>query len=240
MADDDPVSLQFLVTALRELGCEPTGVVDGSEARAACAQTSFDLMLLDRRMPDLGGAPLLRALRRLGHAATAIATSAELDSGMRAELDDAGYADAVAKPIGVEHLAALLSTHLPQWQPPLAGAAGTAPVPTADAMPLSPLLEDEEALASVGGDRRTLRALRGLFAKELETALPRITAMSADDLDNWLHRLRASCRYCGATRLLRTAESVELRIKQQDGRDEPGLDALIDAIAATISALDGT
>jgi len=234
VADDDPVSLQFLVTALGELGCAATGVASGKAALAACAQTTLDLLLLDRRMPDLGGATLLRELRRSGCSAPAIATSAELDAPTRAQLAAAGYVDAATKPIGVEQLAALLGSHLPQWFKPQRNSTADAPTGTFTSAAQSALLEDDAALASVGGDRQTLQALRGLFSQELETMSPRIATLPADELGEWLHRLRASCRYCGTTRLLEAAERLECELKRSRGaaRDE-----LLTAVSATVAAL---
>lgn len=235
VADDDPVSLQFLAAALRDLGGEVAEAASGGDALDACAAASFDLLLLDRRMPGLSGAPLLRELRRRGCTAVAIATSAELDAAARAELADAGFAEAVAKPLGTERLAALLATHLPRWR----GAEGEyRPAMAESSSPSSAPLDDAGALARVGGSRETLQALRTLFAAELESALLRLAAMPAAELGDWLHRLRASCRYCGATRLGETAERIEVEWKQSGSLLDARRDELTGAISATLSALE--
>lgn len=207
VADDDPVSLRFLEIALRELGCNVTAVADGAAAIAATKAARFDLLLLDRRMPDCGGADLLRALRDAGIAAPALATSAELDADIRAKLMAAGYADALAKPIRVDVLAHAVSAHcaLAQWS-----VAETTP---AQSERDTALLDDASALSAVGGDITTLRALRGLLARDLDamqaTGVP--TDMLA--LAEALHRLRAACRYCGANALEQSAASVESAIR---------------------------
>ena len=234
VADDDPVSLQFLVSALGELDCAVTGVASGSAALAACTQSPPDLLLLDRRMPDLGGAPLLRELRRGGCSAPAIATSAELDASIRAQLAAAGYVDAVTKPIGVERLAALLGTHLPEWQASLQRMTANASAGASAAAGQTAALEDGPALASVGGNHEALRALRGLFLQELETMSPRLAALPADELGEWLHRLRASCRYCGAVRLLEAAERLERELKRSRDAARGGL---LEALSITTAVL---
>jgi CheY-like chemotaxis protein len=234
VADDDPVSLQFLVIALGELGCAATGVASGNAALAACAQAAPDLLLLDRRMPDLGGVPLLRELRRGGCSAPAIATSAELDVSARAELAAAGYVDAVTKPIGLRQLAALLGSHLSEGFGPQCNLATDAPTGASTPAAQIALLEDGPALASVGGDAQALRALRGLFLRELETMSPRIITLPADELGEWLHRLRASCRYCGATRLLESAERLEREPERSRDAARGELQA---AVSATVAAL---
>src|SRR5258708_18565580 len=194
IADDDPVSLRFLATALVELGCGATDVASGSTTIDACTRRSFDLLLLDRCMPDFGGTTLLRALRERSIDIPAIATSAELDLPMRAELHAAGYVDALTKPITLDRLAQALAAHLTDWRDPRAPVAThafTRTNPTA-------LLDDAAGLASVGGDHSTLQALRGLLAGELEALLERLTTTpNPAGLADSLHRLRASCRYCG-------------------------------------------
>lgn len=237
VADDDPVSLRFLVTVLDELGCAATAVTTGDAALAACRADRFDLLLLDRRMPGLGGAPLLRALRSGGCAALAIATSAEVDPAIRTELTAAGYVEVVVKPVGVERLAAVLAAHLPDWP---ARRPGAAPQERMRPPAAPGWIEHERALASVGGDARTLQALRGLFTSELETALPRLAAMPAEELGDWLHRLRASCRYCGAMRLGEEAEKLERRLAEPADLGAAELAGFLDACRQTIRALVDT
>jgi CheY-like chemotaxis protein/HPt (histidine-containing phosphotransfer) domain-containing protein len=236
-ADDDPVSLQFLASALREFGCLVTAVENGNAALSACARSEFDLLLLDRRMPGLGGAALLHALRSQGCKAPAIAASAELDADLRRQLAAAGYAGTITKPIDVDQLADLLERLLPQHPSSRYVTPGSSGTKTATAVAAPALLDDTAALASVGGDRETLRALRGLFVKELETALPRIAATPDDELGAWLHRLRASCRYCGATRLAEAAERLELGLKASADGGKRELAEFTEACALTIRAL---
>ena len=237
VADDDPVSLRFFVTVLRELGVETVGVANGHAALEACQESSFDLLLLDRRMPGLGGAALLRELRRRGCTTAAVATSAELGSAARTELAAAGYADAVTKPIGVDQLATVLAKHLPNQRGLRRDANATLHANSTNAPSFSDILEDEPALASVGGDKQTLQALRGLFAKELAAALPAIASMTTSELGEWLHRLRASCRYCGARRLGDESEKLEIRLKAGDGCVQNDMEAFLEVCALTIDAL---
>src|SRR5258706_10964906 len=77
IADDDPVSLRFLQTALEGLGFEAVVAADGAQSIAALESITADLLLLDLQMPDIGGASLLRVLRERHVQAPAIATSAD-------------------------------------------------------------------------------------------------------------------------------------------------------------------
>lgn len=234
IADDDPVSLRFLATALVELGCNATAVVSGSAAIDACMRRPFDLLLLDRRMPDLGGAMLLRALREQHIGTPAIATSAELDAPMRAELQAAGYADALTKPITLDRLAQALAANLRGWRDPRAQAAPRAVVHTDAAA----LLDDAAGLASVGGDHSILRALRGLLAGELEGLCERLAALpSPAGLADTLHRLRASCRYCGAPALGDAASQLEITVRADATNTHSEFMRFSDTCARTLVAL---
>jgi len=255
LADDDPVSLRFLESALRELGCVTTAVADGRAAVLAAGCERFDLLLLDRRMPGMGGAELLAALRRGGVGAPAIATSAELDPATRAELVSAGYLDALLKPIGIDRLArAIAALRLAPARPeanPAARCSGSAgATPEHDALPESAdghatamappaamaLLDDEAGLRAVGGDAKTLAALRQLLAADLE-ALTRERPGEPAALAETLHRLRAACRYCGAMRLEHAADALEAVLRAHSSAGASTLNEFFACCAETSHAI---
>lgn len=239
VADDDPVSLRFLEGALRELGCLPTAVGDGRAVLTVAAAERFDLLLLDRRMPGSGGAELLSALRRAGVDAPAIATSADLDPTMRAGLSAAGYLDALLKPISMESLARAIAA-LGRYSGPPGSADATGSrqpgAPDAAAAAEAVLLDDAAGLQAVGGDAATLTALRNLLAADLET-LTQNHHFEGDAFADTLHRLRAACRYCGATRLERTVGAIEKNIRAGDSVDAPSLSAFRACCAETKLAI---
>lgn len=204
IVDDDPISLRFLEAAAMQSGCVVATAVDGVATLAA--HGDFDLLLIDRRLPDIDGVELLRALRERGIAAPAIATSAEIDVATANELYAAGFADVLEKPVSVRRVIEIVAQHLPK----------TTPI----------LLDDIAALDSIGGDTNALRALRSLFAQELEELERDLThgdlAASPARLDERLHRLRASCGFCGAPILAAAAARLagELRVGTMPPLDE--------------------
>jgi len=204
IVDDDPISLRFLEAAAMQSGCVVATAVDGVATLAA--HGDFDLLLIDRRLPDIDGVELLRALRERGIAAPAIATSAEIDVATANELYAAGFADVLEKPVSVRRVIEIVAQHLPK----------TTPI----------LLDDIAALDSIGGDAHALHALRGLLAQELEELERDLThgdlAASPARLDERLHRLRASCGFCGAPILAAAAARLagELRVGTMPPLDE--------------------
>jgi CheY-like chemotaxis protein len=254
LADDDPVSLRFLEAALRELGCRPTAVGDGHAVMLATDRERFDLLLLDRRMPGMGGAELLSRLRRAGVDAPAIATSAELDAATRTELASAGYLEALLKPIGIDALARAIAAF--RLAPAMSGARkaerrGNPPTErpgsdaarrsfdgSAAAMPPgeAALLDDESGLPAVGGDAKTLAALRQLLSADLE-ALSRERPGEPVALADLLHRLRAACRYCGANRLEHLAGMLEIDLRAGGTASAANLNEFLDCCAETARAI---
>jgi len=211
IADDDPVSLSFLQTAAESLGCSVSTAANGAQALMLAEANQFELLLLDLNMPDIGGPVLLQALRASGVVAPAIVTSAGFDNPPAAALIAAGFANTLEKPASLETIEALLQQHLTL-------NSGMRLFLPADASPTAlPILDDASALAAIGGDNEAMRALRSLFAQELEVLERELqyTTPELRVLSGRLHRLRASSGFCGATALAAAA----LRLQQALGGD---------------------
>jgi CheY-like chemotaxis protein len=234
IADDDPVSLGFLQTAIATLGCTAIAAENGSAALKLAGAGAVDLLLLDLHMPDAGGTVLLRALRARGVHAPAIATSAEFDAGSVAALHADGFADTLAKPASLDAIESLLRQHL-------ALDARASPSQPADDSPTAlPLLDDASALAAIGGDIDAMRALRKLFAQELDALEHDLRDVASPDspaLSGRLHRLRASSGFCGATALAAAALRLQCALGGDAAR--AAMADFAQTCSATRSALAG-
>jgi len=201
IADDDPVSLHFLASAVGDMDCSVLAAASAAEALTLSGLAAVDLLLLDRRMPDMGGVELLAALRGRGVRAPALATSAEVDATIGAQLRAGGFLEVIAKPLSIEALHAQLLPYLGSGE---------------DAPARASLLDDAGANAAVGSNLEALRALRQLFVAEL-TEIESAWTRGEPKLDiERLHRLRASCGFCGASALAEAARRLEQAL-----RDEP-------------------
>lgn len=221
IVDDDSASLRFLETAVEQSGCVVATAADGAEALAA--KGAFDLLLIDRHLPDTGGVDLLHALRKRGITAAAIATSAEIDAPLAAQLRATGFVDVLEKPASVQRIREIVMRHLP----------GTTPN----------LLDDAVALETVGGGAEVLRVLRDLLARELEQLECDLTrgdlATNTARLGERLHRLRASCGFCGASALAACAADWQNALREGTQSMDELRDAFIVVCRETTAALRG-
>jgi CheY-like chemotaxis protein len=107
VADDEPMIRLVLSAMLRHIGHSPIEAEGGRQAVELAATEAIDLILLDMRMPDLGGAACARAIRSLAGSAGAVPiiglTGDAVDDDQTRYL--ASGLDAIySKPIGLDDL----------------------------------------------------------------------------------------------------------------------------------------
>jgi CheY-like chemotaxis protein len=122
LAEDNPINALLARTLLEREGCKVDRVAGGDQAVAALSSNSYDLILMDLRMPGLNGIDATRVLRGQGITAPIVALTADaFDEDRRACLA-AGMDDFLVKPL--THAA--LRDVLTRWTGPRV-APGSAP-----------------------------------------------------------------------------------------------------------------
>ncbi len=217
LAEDDPVSRAFLDEAIQACGGEPTTCADGPSALQQARAGGWDLLVLDHHLPGLDGDVVLAMLRTESvpgvRLPPAIATSAEPDS-VRAGLLQAGFARVLPKPLALDQLRTVLDEF----------GCRAAPL-------------DDAAALRVCGSPSTVERLRRLFA---EQELPRIQhefeqlGEDGQAFRPTLHRLRASCGFCGATALAQASDALLTALAT--GAAPEGLDAARRAFGGALHA----
>jgi CheY-like chemotaxis protein len=109
LAEDDPVNAMLARTFLRREGCEVDHVDDGDLAVASALRTEYDLILMDLRMPRLGGMEATRGLRDLGVLVPVVALTADAFEDDRIACLAAGMNDFLVKPLGRDALRGVLA-----------------------------------------------------------------------------------------------------------------------------------
>ena len=108
LAEDDRKLLSHLAAGLRGAGHVVDCAQDGSEARWAVENGSYEALILDIIMPQVDGVTLVRGLRRRGVTAPVIFITARSEVRDRVAGLDAGADDYLVKPFSLEELLARL------------------------------------------------------------------------------------------------------------------------------------
>ncbi len=223
VADDNLLSLAFFREALAPLDVDTVECADGGQALQLALGGAFDVLLLDARMPVMGGIDVLlrvRAESGPSRDAIALATTADNDSPARLALLAAGFAEVLVKPIRLDALRAAIGRHIVLRD--MQDDQDTA-------------LDDRQSLAAAGGDRVIAVALRALLSAELEQLPTELAAISSrrdvPALLDRLHRLDASAGFCGVPALV--AAGLRMRNALVNG----WLDADIARFLATCHAV---
>ena len=110
IADDDPVTLQYLMAGLEHHGFSVVGAVDAMQAVMKAIQGLPDAVVLDIKMPGGTGITALKRIKQSTRSRhiPVIAITGSPSPGVRAEVSELGAVDCLEKPIEVEALAASL------------------------------------------------------------------------------------------------------------------------------------
>ena len=112
---DDDVSILLLVSdVLEENGMNVVTARSGEEAVRLMEGQSFDLILLDIKMPEMNGIDALKEIRKFDQDIPIIMQSAYAFENDMEAARQAGSNGFVTKPINIKELKSVLSSFLPQ------------------------------------------------------------------------------------------------------------------------------
>jgi diguanylate cyclase (GGDEF)-like protein len=114
IVDDDEMARDVLSRRLERIGYSVTPVPDGHRALELIAEQTFDVVLLDIKMPGLTGFQVLQAIRRI-HSVTdlpVVMVTASDDSASIVEALELGASDYVTKPLDFPVALARIRTQL--------------------------------------------------------------------------------------------------------------------------------
>jgi len=124
LAEDNIINQRVAIGLLSKRGHDVTVAGDGRQALAALERESFDVVLMDVQMPEMGGIEATRRLRAreagTGRRTRVIAMTAHAMAGDRERCLAAGMDDYLSKPIDPKRLFALVE-ETPAAETPAAG-----------------------------------------------------------------------------------------------------------------------
>ncbi len=106
VVEDDRTVGQYIKRGLEEAQYIADWVADGSEALQLIGAASYDLILLDLRLPGMTGLDVLRTVRDRGHAMPVLVLTAQDSVEFKVDALRAGADDYVTKPFAFEELLA--------------------------------------------------------------------------------------------------------------------------------------
>ena len=210
LAEDDTVSREALTLLLETLGCTVSSAGNGREAVDAVAHETFDLVLMDWRMPVMNGLDATAAIRAMEAASRHTRIVGVTASGSRAEREqclNAGMDGFLRKPITLQRLREALSEVTPNagsTAAPARGTAGVAPIPEEARLRLQQLFADHA--------RRSLEQMR--------------SALDANDtsaLREHAHSLAGASAQVNASTLSRACRTLERCCAEGDVTDARSL-----------------
>lgn len=106
VVEDDRTVGQYVLRGLSEQGFQTDLVADGNEALKAASQGSYDLIVLDLRLPGMSGFEVLRTVRDRGSTMPILVLTAQDAVDFKVQALRAGADDYVTKPFAFEELLA--------------------------------------------------------------------------------------------------------------------------------------
>jgi two-component system sensor histidine kinase/response regulator len=166
LAEDNAVNQRLAASLLGRRGHSVTIGSNGREALTALERDTFDVVLMDVQMPEMGGFEATAAIRALETERNAkrlpiIAMTAHAMKGDRERCLAAGMDEYLTKPLDPRQMCALVEK--------MAGAPDVASEPASE----PPAIPDE-VLARVGGDRELLAEISRLFVDDAPRHLSKI------------------------------------------------------------------
>jgi CheY-like chemotaxis protein/HPt (histidine-containing phosphotransfer) domain-containing protein len=208
LAEDNPVNQKLALGILAKRGHQVRVAQNGVEAVRAVEQESFDVVLMDVHMPEMGGFEATglireRELRQGGHLPI-IALTARAMAGDRERCLEAGMDDYLTKPVKVKDLLETLERLVVQ-----AAAPESEPAAGVD----DAAFEERVLRDRFDGDLDLLREVAGTFLESTPPLLSEIRdAVAARDpgsVSRIAHRLRGSMANFGAEEAVDAALRLE-------------------------------
>jgi len=204
LAEDNAVNQRLAASLLERRGHKVTIAANGRDALTAVTAQTFDVVLMDVQMPEMGGFEATAAIRALetqrgDPRRPIIAMTAHAMKGDRERCLAAGMDEYLTKPLDPRQLCALVED-LAGGAPTVAPRGGIFEVPV-------------DVLARVGGDRELLAEISRLFVddapRHLEKIRQALDARDGESLRRAAHGLKGAAANFDADRVVSAARALE-------------------------------
>ena len=235
IVDDTSMNLTVAVGLLKKTEIRIDTAVSGEKAIELAGSVPYDLILMDQRMPGMGGTETMRHIKAQADGANSgtpfICLTADAVSGARERYLAEGFTDYLTKPIDSHALETMLMKYLPDEKVRLitpekddaAEAGQTQPEETDGFAPLRGAgIDPEVGMRYCQGDAEFYRSVLGEYAQgagEKTAGMERFFA--AEDWQNYgvlVYALKSTSKMIGASALSEHAARMEKAAEEGDGR----------------------
>jgi two-component system sensor histidine kinase RpfC len=232
VADDNPTNREVIGKILERGGHTATLVNDGEQALEALERESFDVVILDRNMPGIGGVEALQALRLMTRGRErlpVIMLSADVTAEAKREALEAGADAFLAKPI--EALRLLEEIQKLYAAAPQRARHTETSIPVRMAGTAEQVaavnLETLEHLRQLGSSAEFIERLVGVFMADNSALLGRIEqalgSRNYHEFRSLLHAMKGSSASMGTDRLTQLCSSLGKLSDSEVRLQAPGL-----------------
>ncbi len=227
IADDEAFNRKLIISILRKYGASYAEATNGKEAIEQVKQGDFDLVLMDIRMPVLGGVDATAQIRKLTQkrkgSIPIVATTAAVMKEDQKKYSDAGFTSFLPKPFKEGELLQTLKNML--------NKDFSTEIEPEEANPADDQL-NFESLREMSQDDHTF--YRDMLETFVETTSSGLTSMldaySAKDwikMADYAHKICSPCKHLGAEVLYQELKQIE-----EIGRNKENSDQLPELIAS--------
>jgi PAS domain S-box-containing protein len=224
LADDFADTRNLIEGFLSDRGATVTAVENGQAAVDAASQQSFDLILMDVRMPVMDGLTATKELRRRGFLMPIIAFTASTMESDRERVLKSGFDDLWTKPLSMSHLAEQVAAYIGDT------SCSADPDPA-----------NETSGSRFGTDSPRFRAARADFVRHLPERLQRLkSALEAENLpqaDEILHQLVGAGGTHGFGEISEKAAELLVGVRNGTVARDSALDPLFDLLRQAEAAV---
>ena len=246
LAEDSSTNREVALEMLKKLGLRADAVTDGAQAVEALKSVSYDLVLMDMRMPVMDGVEATRQIRNprsgvLNHDIPIVAMTANVQQSDCKRCLDAGMNDFVPKPVSTQSLRQALKRWLPLNRSEIATPAGE-PISSPDAETALAAFDRDGMLQRLEGDRELAGQVIAAFLDEAPSrvkALKKlIESRDAAGASLEAHSIKGAAANVGGDALRAAAYAMETAAEAGDwsavGSAMPALEAKLIELEQTI------
>lgn len=224
IADDEAFNRKLLISILSKYGASYAEALNGKEAIDMVKQGNFDLVLMDVRMPVLGGVDATARIRKLKQenkrSIPIVATTAAVMKEDQKKYKDAGFNSFLPKPFKEEELLQILKNVLNQEFSTDSMKEKAQEVTTSS----SEEVLDFKSLRELSQDDQSFyKEMLEIF---IDTTSSGIVSMETAYLDekweemaDYAHKICSPCKHLGAEGLYRELKEIEGIGRQHENSD---------------------